>query len=66
MNSVLEIKIAPRQWPAPKRLRIAAWLPEDLPEGILSHAEGGGPGDNGGRTFPQSDYATRHRIFMQT
>jgi hypothetical protein len=64
MNSVLEIEMALRQLPPQERWEIARWLLEDLQESNLSHAEGKGSGDNGGRTPPLPDYsARRRRIF---
>jgi hypothetical protein len=61
MNSVLEIEMALRQLPPQERWEIARWLLEDLQESNLSHAEGKGSDDNGGRTPPLPDYAARRR-----
>ena len=64
MNRVLEIEMALRQLPPQERWEIARWLLEDLQESNVSHAEGKGSGDNGGRTPPLPDYsARRRRIF---
>ncbi|MGD0814196.1 MAG: hypothetical protein ABSA83_11370 [Verrucomicrobiota bacterium] len=64
MSSVLEIEMALRQLPPRERWEIARWLLEDLQESNVSHVEGKGSDDNGGRTAPLPDYsARRRRIF---